>query len=90
MIMSFSCFKMKYEVAYFAEYDVTKEKQRLQNLMTYGSDLEPEATAKHTPSDHGILEEVEERDRFDEGTHVHVHIFTRGLKSRRMECFCVV
>ena len=33
--------------------------------MTYGNDLEPEATATHTPSE--ILEEVEERDRFDEG-----------------------
>lgn len=51
------------------EYDAIKEKQRLQNLMTYGSDLEPEATAAHTPSEE--LEEVEERDRFDEGIYLY-------------------
>ena len=53
-----------------AEYNVAKEKQRLQNLMTYGSDLEPAATT-HT---RGLeeKEEVEEKDRFDEGMCVDV------------------
>lgn len=45
----------------FVEYDATKEKKRLQNLMTYGSDLDPVTAIDQAP------EEVEERDRFDEG-----------------------
>ena len=51
---------------YSTEYNVSKEKQRLQNLMAYGSDLEP---ARQLP---GVQpnkeeEEEEEKDRFDEG-----------------------
>lgn len=42
------------------KYDATKEKKRLQNLMTYGSDLDPVTAIDQAP------EEVEERDRFDE------------------------
>ena len=48
---------------------MAKEKQRLQNLMTYGSDLEPATTHTRGPEEE---ERVEERDRFDEGMCVDV------------------
>ena len=48
-------------------YNSTKEKAKLQNMMAYGSDLEPEAAA---PKGRGMLreeeEEEEEIDRFEE------------------------
>ena len=52
-----------------AEYDVTKEKQRLQNLMTYGSDMAP---VTHTVS-HDT--DIEEKDRFDEGIYTLIKIY---------------
>ena len=44
---------------------MSKEKQRLQNLMAYGSDLEP--TRPSTRVQPNKEEEEEEKDRFDEG-----------------------
>ena len=59
-----------------AEYDVTKEKQRLQNLMTYGSDLEPTPTSRVTPRTQAVEEKEEERDRFDEGIQLSIDQIT--------------
>ena len=55
-----------------AEYDVTKEKQRLQNLMTYGSDMAPVSSVTHTAS-HDT--DIEEKDRFDEGIYTLIKIY---------------
>ncbi len=51
-------------IEHHAEYNASKEKQRLQNLMSYGSDMEPTARPPMTQPQQG---EEEERDRFDEG-----------------------
>ena len=45
-----------------AGYNSSKEKEKLQKVMAYGSDLEPPAPAGPRPQE----EEREESDRFDE------------------------
>ena len=47
---------------------MNKEKQRLQNLMTYGSDEAPASPSAHADShNHKTEDEAGEGDRFDEG-----------------------
>ena len=47
------------------EYNVSKEKQRLQNLMSYGSEVEP--IYLHKVKSLASEKLSEEKDRFEEG-----------------------
>ena len=72
---------------YNTGYDGTKEKQRLQNLMTYGSELEPiPANVLSQPA-----EKAEEVDRFDEGILLFIHTYIESLVEIQVTiCNCVL
>ena len=45
-------------------YNSSKEKVKLQNVMAFGSELEPAPTSQHPKSSHPHPREEEEVDRF--------------------------